>query len=174
MKYCVYCGATLIARGVTSFECSGCGHHHYLNPKATCGIIIMTGEAEVLLSRRASDPYKGELDIIGGFVDVDETIEAALAREVKEELGVEMTDAFEEVRYLTSIDGRYPWEGHEVLTVSAQFITKLKPGVELNPQDDVASLEMYDLRTHDGSELIKPTTRRTIIYLRQYLGLETH
>ena len=43
---------------------------------------------DVLLIRRKHPPYAGTLALPGGFVEIDESIEAAAARELKEETGL--------------------------------------------------------------------------------------
>jgi 8-oxo-dGTP diphosphatase len=62
-------------------------------PSVTVDIILFHQTAEqrveVLLIKRAKEPFKGQWALPGGFVDKDESLEAAAARELKEETGLE-------------------------------------------------------------------------------------
>jgi mutator protein MutT len=53
------------------------------------GAIIRDGD-RVLLVRRGQEPLKGEWSLPGGAVEVGETLEAALAREVREETALDV------------------------------------------------------------------------------------
>lgn len=63
----------------------------YKRPSVTVDIVLFTYSAEqlqVLLIRRGHDPFAGAWALPGGFVDIDESLEAAAARELFEETGV--------------------------------------------------------------------------------------
>ena len=51
---------------------------------------VVVDDSRVLLVRRAHEPLKGEWSIPGGAVEVGETLETAVVREVREETGLEV------------------------------------------------------------------------------------
>jgi len=53
------------------------------------GAVVLV-EGRVVLVKRAHEPLKGEWNLPGGVVELGETLEAACAREVLEETGLEV------------------------------------------------------------------------------------
>jgi len=63
----------------------------YPRPSLTVDLVIFTiaeDDLKVLLIRRGQEPFKGRWALPGGFVEIDESLERAAARELKEEVGV--------------------------------------------------------------------------------------
>ena len=51
-------------------------------PIVGVGAVVLDGEARVLLVKRAHEPLKGEWSLPGGGVEIGETLEAAVVREI--------------------------------------------------------------------------------------------
>lgn len=78
-------------------------------------------------------PYKGQLNLPGGFLELNESAEQAAVREIKEELGVDIE--------ILDILGTYPddYEGRPTLNI--MFIAKHVAG-EFAPSDDLNGGEL--------------------------------
>ncbi|MDZ7264408.1 MAG: NUDIX hydrolase [candidate division KSB1 bacterium] len=66
-------------------------------PVATVGAIITkneNGKQYVLLALRNTEPFKNYWSLPGGHIDRYETAEAAIIREIKEEVGLDLTPRF--------------------------------------------------------------------------------
>jgi ADP-ribose pyrophosphatase YjhB (NUDIX family) len=70
-------------------------------PIVAVGAVILHGD-RVLLIQRGQEPLKGEWSLPGGVVELGETLEAALVREVREETSLDVV-AGEVVEVLDSI-----------------------------------------------------------------------
>ena len=93
LEFCSRCGSKNIygfIDGNNRFHCSGCNTIHYENPKPTA-TIICTRNHELLLAKRAFSPAKGEWGLPGGFMELNETLNEAAARELKEETNLDGT-----------------------------------------------------------------------------------
>jgi NAD+ diphosphatase len=101
--YCPRCGAkTCSMRGEWGKRCPQCSYEHYAHLHPAVIVLVRDGD-RVLLTRKAFWP-KGRYGLVAGFVDVGESLEGAAAREVREEVGVEIDD----LRYAGSQNWPFP------------------------------------------------------------------
>jgi NAD+ diphosphatase len=99
-RFCSVCGEESAPnRGGWSRRCGSCGGDHF--PRVD-PVVIMLAEHDgrLLLGRQPQYPA-GRYSALAGFVEVGETIEAAVARELHEEAGIRVAD----VTYVAS----QPW-----------------------------------------------------------------
>jgi NAD+ diphosphatase len=99
-RFCANCGhLSEIVRGGWSRSCPQCDAEHF--PRVDPVVIMLVEhEGRALLGRQPHYPAE-RYSALAGFVEVGESIEAAVAREVAEEAGLEVRD----VRYIAS----QPW-----------------------------------------------------------------
>ena len=85
-QYCPECGSSHFeVNNEKSKKCTDCGFVYYFNPSSATVALILNDQNELLVCRRAKEPAKGTLDLPGGFIDMNETGEEGVAREVLEE-----------------------------------------------------------------------------------------
>lgn len=94
MKFCSLCGTPVVVKvpsGETlpRYVCDHCQTIHYQNPKLVAGCIA-EWEDQILLCRRAIEPRVGYWTFPAGFMELGESIEAAAARETREEANAEV------------------------------------------------------------------------------------
>lgn len=118
-------------------HCTDCRFVYYFNPVAAVAAVIENEKGEMLVATRSKEPAKGTLSLPGGFVDVYETAEETVCREVFEETGL----VVDSVKYLFSIPNIYPFSEVEVHTVDMFFQCQVKDFSKMKAQDDVAKLQ---------------------------------
>ena len=134
-EYCPKCGAKgFEINDEKSKKCNCCGFVYYFNPSAACVAFILNHKDELLVCRRGKEPAKGTLDLSGGFMDMYETGEQGIAREVKEETGLTVT----ETKYLFSLPNTYLYSSFLVHTLDLFFLCKVSNYEHLDAFDDVA------------------------------------
>ena len=139
--YCPVCGShEFTVNNVKSKTCRACGFTYYANPSsATAAFIIRNGC--LLVARRAKEPAKGTLDLPGGFVDMYETVEEGMAREIREETGLEARS----MSYLFSIPNLYEYSGMIIHTIDMFFRVEVDADAVPRADDDAASLQWVPL-----------------------------
>jgi len=138
LKYCPRCGSNrFICQNKREFICQICSFHFFINSSSAVAALIFDQDGRVMLSRRGVDPNKGMLDLPGGFVDPMESAEEAIYREIKEELGVEVT----ELQYFISYPNEYVFSEFSVYTTDLAFLCKVDDLKNIKPMDDITCVE---------------------------------
>lgn len=126
-QYCGQCGTSTVSRPAErAKECPACGLLSF--PRVSPAIIVLVERGRQLLLARNQRFPPGRYSIIAGFVEPGETLEEAVAREVREEVSIEISD----LRYFAS----QPWPFPHSLMVG---FTAQYAGGEIKP--DPAEIE---------------------------------
>ena len=145
ITHCPQCASNALSwPSPKHFTCSVCGFLLYLNIAAAVAAIIEC-QGKILFGVRKHEPMRGMLDLPGGFVDQGESAEAALRREAREELGLEITD----LRYLFSFPNKYQYHGIEYDTLDMIFLAQFDRFPAVEAADDLEGvlwLEQSEIR----------------------------
>lgn len=134
-EFCPKCGSKHFdINNEKSKKCDNCGFVYYMNPSSATAAFIINERNELLVERRGKEPAKGTLDLPGGFVDMDETAEEGMAREIKEETGLEIASA----EYLFTIPNIYRYSGIDIHTLDMFFRCTVAEGAQPKADDDAA------------------------------------
>jgi NAD+ diphosphatase len=101
--HCPRCGGiTARLDGEWGKRCPDCRYEHY--PHLHPAVIVLVRDGDRVLLTRKAIWTPGRYALIAGFVDNGESLEAAVRREVREEVGVEVDD----IRYVGSQNWPFP------------------------------------------------------------------
>jgi NAD+ diphosphatase len=99
-QYCGRCGTpTAPSRAERARQCPACGLTSF--PRLSPAVITLIERSDAILLARGHHFPTGRYGIIAGFVEPGESLEEAVRREIREEVGLDVTD----VRYF----GSQPW-----------------------------------------------------------------
>ncbi len=124
-RFCGRCGtATVNAPGERAKLCPQCGLLNFPRLSPAVIMLVQRGEDEFLLARNRAFA-DGFFSVLAGFVEPGESLEEAVAREVREEVDLEIRD----IRYF----GSQPWPFPHQLMIG--FTAHYASG-EIRPQAD--------------------------------------
>jgi ADP-ribose pyrophosphatase YjhB (NUDIX family) len=165
LQYCPSCGAPLTVRLLPTEDrprlvCDR-GHILYVNPKLVVGV-IPERRGRILLLRRAIEPRHGFWTYPGGFMEIDESVEEAAAREALEETGVEVK--------ISGLVGVYSRPGpHGPGIVSIVFRGRV-PNGRVEPGREALEARWFRPEDIPWDDLAYDTTRWA---LRDWLGAQS-
>jgi len=140
----------------------------YPHPAVTTDIVIFTirqDQLKVLLIKRALPPFQGEWALPGGFVHIDEDLEAGARRELEEETGVR--DVYLEQLFTFGQPNRDPRE--RVITV-AYYALIPSDRIELRAASDAEGVSWFGLDelpelAFDHAAILKMAQQRLVAKL---------
>ena len=145
--YCLRCGSQHFAlqEDRKRWLCADCGFTFFQNPAAAVAALILNEKNEVLVARRAQKPHQGAYDLPGGFIDHGENAPEALCRELHEELGIQVAPDHLTL-IATALNDRYEYGSIAYSTVDIGFRLQVDSTLDLQANDDVASLHWVPLQ----------------------------
>jgi len=149
-RYCPKCGsANFTADTEKSLKCSNCAFRYFINMNAAVAAIIRNNDGEVLFTVRKHDPAAGKLDLPGGFVDLGETAEKAIVREIYEELNLKIN----KMEFIGTFTNTYIYGEIEYQTLDLVFNCSVESFQELQVADDVSGYVFRNPNTVQAEEI---------------------
>ena len=134
-KYCGRCGANM--QQVTwemAMHCHRCSHRVY--PRVSpCIIVAVRRGDKILLAQGVRHKTSGFFSTLAGFVESAETLEHAVHREVKEEVGITIKN----VEYF----GSQPWPFPHSLMVG--YLAEYESGDLVLEEKEISSADYFDI-----------------------------
>jgi 8-oxo-dGTP pyrophosphatase MutT (NUDIX family) len=163
-RFCPRCGVPRAPEniGQIPLRCAACNFTFYFNPTVAAAAWVYDPQGRVLLIRRAKDPAAGKFGIPGGFIDLGETAEEGLRREVREEVGLEI----DRIRFLMSCPNLYLYREVTYPVVDLVFTADGLNPENAKPLDGVAGIEWKFPGDVDPEELAFPSMRVTLAAVR--------
>ncbi|WP_157073887.1 NAD(+) diphosphatase [Moraxella oblonga] len=140
-RFCGVCGTpTQIANSEYAKVCPNCRHHSY--PKIQPCVIVAitrknpnTQKQQILLAKHHRHAHANMYGLIAGYVEVGESLENAVHREVLEETGLHIKN----LHYLESQAWPYP------TNLMLGFVAEYESGVLAPQADELADVQFFDL-----------------------------
>ncbi|MDA3792155.1 MAG: NUDIX hydrolase [Elusimicrobia bacterium] len=140
-KFCPHCKAALKRKkedGIDRLVCSGCGWINYLNPVPAVACIVKDKD-RILLVKRGVEPEKGKWSLPAGFMELGESPEEAVLRELKEEAGIDG-----KIKELIGVYAQPSKNYSTVLTVGYSVLTSGRDD-DVVAGDDVTDAEFKEI-----------------------------
>ncbi len=133
-RYCGVCGEPTVHHpSERAVVCETCQKHYF--PRINPCVIVLVARGRQLLLARSSRFKSGFFSCLAGFMEIGETPEETVIREVKEEVDIDV----ENIRYIKSQSWPFPSQ------LMLGFIADYKQG-EIDPApEEIAEAHWYDV-----------------------------
>lgn len=130
--FCCRCGSPIEDRqDVRAKECNRCGLLVF--PRISPAVIVLVRKKDEILLARSERFEEGLYSVLAGFVEPGETLEGAVSREVKEEVGISISD----ITYF----GSQPWPFPDSLMIG--FTAEYREGDISIDGDEIVEAGWY-------------------------------
>jgi NAD+ diphosphatase len=160
--YCPRCGKRPLAEfDGNAMRCEQCGYVYFHNCASCVAAIILVRDGIVLTVRKTA-PKKGMLDLPGGFCNYGESLEQALAREVKEEINLDIGD----ISYFGSFPNTYCYKSVTYFTTDTVFTCTTPDFSDAASNDEIADIQVVKPGTIHLAAVGFPSTRAALLQYR--------
>lgn len=127
------------------------------------GAFVRRPDGRLLWLRRAKEPGRGKLGLAGGFLDLWETAEEALVRELREETGLEPLSW----RFVCSAPNPYEFAGVRYPVCDLFFEVRVAAEAAIRAQaSEVAGWEWLPEEAVNPDDIAFPSVRHAFAILR--------
>lgn len=152
--------SSLVKQARVMGSCEVCAFN---NPKGTVAAVVIK-EGKLLVLKRDQEPGRGQWDLPGGFMNEGEAPEAALRRELKEELGVDGAT----LDLIGWFPGTYVWQGREFAVLSGAFLAELPGEIVINYESSAYQW----VPVQEVGELAFDSDQKVLQYVRDTLDVD--
>lgn len=159
-RFCGSCGQAMQqAVGHRMMQCHQCQLQQY--PRLAPSMIVVVSRGDEILLARSPRFVTGMYSALAGYVEPNETVEHCVAREVREEVSIDISD----IRYITSQN--WPFPHSLMLGFHAQY-----QGGEIVPQpDEIEDAQWFNIHNLPPLPAENSIARYLIdLYVAQRLG----
>ena len=154
-QYCPRCKHELSLND-NYVKCNTCSFQFYDNPRPGTAVLLQNENEEYLLVRRAEEPYRGMLDLPGGFVISNETLLQGAKRELREETGIEIS----ELAYYGSYPDVDLYDGITYSVIGVVFAGKISGNQTLKLSRESTAYAFFKLADIPLHEIAYPSMRQ--------------
>jgi 8-oxo-dGTP diphosphatase len=116
LNNCPQCGSELVGKKEGEYErayCEECGEFVYVNPVPVVAGVIQDESERVLLVKRGIEPCINRWSLPSGFIEINETPEEGVLREIKEETNLTCA-----IKRLQGVYQQRGWKYESIIVIS--------------------------------------------------------
>lgn len=133
-RYCGSCGSkTVHHESERSLVCASCALHFF--PRISPCVIMLVTRGDKMLLARSSRSKADFFSCLAGFIEIGETPEETVRREVREEVALEVSH----IRYISSQSWPFPSQ------LMLGFIAEYESGSIIPEPSEIAEANWYDI-----------------------------